>query len=39
MIQTFSDNLIFSALKFIKHGHLELTNFDGFKLYIQGGQG
>ncbi len=31
MIQTFSDNLIFSALKFIKHGHLELTNFDGKK--------
>ena len=31
MIQTFSDNLIFSALKLIKHGHLELTNFDGKK--------
>ena len=31
MMQTFSDNLIFSALKLIKHGHLELTNFDGKK--------
>ena len=31
MIQTFSDNLIFSALKLIKHGHLKLTNFDGKK--------
>ncbi len=31
MIQTFSDNLIFSALKLIKHGNLELTNFDGKK--------
>ena len=31
MIQTFSDNLIFSALKLIKHGYLELTNFDGKK--------
>ena len=31
MIQTFSDNLIFGALKFIKHGHLELINFDGKK--------
>ena len=31
MIQTFSDNLILSALKLIKHGNLELTNFDGKK--------
>ncbi len=31
MIQTFSDNLVFSTLKFIKYGHLELTNFDGKK--------
>ncbi len=31
MIQAFSDNLIFSALKLIKHGHLELINFDGKK--------
>ena len=31
MIQAFSDNLIFSALKLIKHGNLELTNFDGKK--------
>ncbi len=29
MIQTFSDNLVFSTLKFIKYGHLELHNFDG----------
>ena len=34
MIQTFSDNLIFSALKLIKHGHLELTNFDGKKYHF-----
>ena len=31
MIQTFSDNLVFGALKFIRHGQLELTNFDGKK--------
>ncbi len=31
MIQAFSDNLIFSALKLIKHGQLELINFDGKK--------
>jgi len=31
MIQAFSDNLVFGALKFIRHGQLELTNFDGKK--------
>ena len=31
MIQTFSDNLVFGALKLIRHGQLEVTNFDGKK--------
>ena len=31
MIQVFSDNLVFGALKLIRHGHLEVTNFDGKK--------
>ena len=34
MIQTISDNLIFKALKFIKHGQLKLTNYDGKKYYF-----
>jgi len=34
MIQTFSDNLIFKALKFIKHGQLKVTNYDGKKYYF-----
>ena len=29
MIQKISDNLIFNTLKFIKHGQLKVTNFDG----------
>ena len=35
MIQNISDNLVFSALKFVEHGQLRLTNFDG-KKYIFG---
>ena len=31
MIQTISDNLTFNALKFIKHGQLKITNYDGKK--------
>ena len=31
MIQTFSDNIVFRALNFIKHGQLELINYDGIK--------
>ena len=31
MIQTFSDNLTFKALKLIKHGQLKLINYDGKK--------
>ena len=31
MIQVFSDNLVFGALKLIRHGQLEVTNFDGKK--------
>ena len=34
MIQTISDNLIFKALKFIKHGQLKVTNYDGKKYYF-----
>ena len=34
MIQSISDNLIFKALKFIKHGQLKLTNYDGKKYYF-----
>jgi len=35
VIQNISDNLVFSALKFVEHGQLRLTNFDG-KKYIFG---
>ena len=31
MIQTISDNIVFGALRFIRHGRLELINFDGKK--------
>ena len=31
MIQSISDNIVFGALRFIRHGKLELTNFDGKK--------
>ena len=31
MIQAISDNLTFNALKFIKHGQLKITNYDGKK--------
>ncbi len=31
MIQAISDNIVFGALKFIKHGQLKLTNYDGKK--------
>ena len=31
MIQTISDNIVFGALKFIKHGQLKLINYDGKK--------
>jgi hypothetical protein len=34
MIQKISDNLIFNTLKFIKHGQLKVTNFDGKKYYF-----
>jgi len=34
MIQTISDNLAFKALKFIKHGQLKLTNYDGKKYFF-----
>ena len=34
MIQSISDNLIFKALKFIRHGQLKLTNYDGKKYYF-----
>jgi len=34
MIQSISDNLIFKALKFIKHGQLKVTNYDGKKYYF-----
>ena len=34
MIQTISDNLIFKALKFIKHGQLKVTNYNGKKYYF-----
>ena len=34
MINKISDNLVFSALKFIRYGQLELTNFDGKKYYF-----
>ena len=34
MIQTISDNLIFKALKFIKHGQLIITNYDKKKYYF-----
>ncbi len=37
MIQTSSDNLIFKALKFIKHGLLKVTSYDG-KTYYFGGR-
>ena len=35
MIQSISDNIVFGALKFIKHGELNLINFDG-KKYVFG---
>ena len=35
IIQNISDNLVFSALKFINHGQLKLTNYDG-KIYFFG---
>jgi len=38
MIQKISDNLVFKALRFIKHGQLTLTNYDG-KKHIFGEQG
>ena len=38
MIQKISDNLVFKALKFIKHGQLILTNYDG-KKYSFGQEG
>ena len=31
MIQAISDNIVFGALKFIKHGQLKLINYDGKK--------
>ena len=34
MIQKISDKLIFNTLKFIKHGQLKVTNFDGKKYYF-----
>ena len=34
IIQTISENLVFKTLKFIKHGQLKLTNFDGKKYYF-----
>ncbi len=34
MIQTISDNLIFKALKSIKHGQLIITNYDKKKYYF-----
>jgi len=38
MIQNISDNLLFKALKLIKHGQLKLTNYDG-KKYCFGEEG
>ena len=38
MIQKISDNLVFKALRLIKHGQLILTNYDG-KKYIFGEEG
>ena len=38
MIQKISDNLVFKALGFIKHGQLTLTNYDG-KKHIFGEEG
>ena len=38
MIQTISDNISFKALKLIKNGRLNLTNYDG-KKYIFGEEG
>ena len=38
MIQKISDNLVFKALQFIKHGQLILTNYDG-KKYSFGQEG
>ena len=35
MIQSISDNLIFGAIKFIKHGKIKITNFNG-KIYYFG---
>ncbi len=34
MIQKISDNLVFKALKFIKHGQLKITNFNGKKYFF-----
>ncbi len=34
MIQIISDNLIFKALKFIKHGRLKVINYDGKNYYF-----
>ncbi len=34
MIQKFSDNIVFNALRFIKHGQLKLTNYDGKKFFF-----
>ena len=34
MLQTISDNLTFNALKFIRHGQLKITNYDGKKYYF-----
>tara|TARA_B100000965_G_scaffold336397_1_gene302660 strand:- start:716 stop:1105 length:390 start_codon:yes stop_codon:yes gene_type:complete len=33
-IQSISDKFVFSALKFIKYGHLKIINFDGKKYYF-----
>ncbi len=34
MFQLISDNIVFGALRFIKHGEIELTNFDGKKYFF-----
>ncbi len=34
MIQKVSDNIVFNALRFIKHGQLKLTNYDGEKFFF-----
>ena len=34
MIQKVSDNIVFNALRFIKHGQLKLTNYDGKKFFF-----